>query len=78
MCFLGTKSHSAEIRVHKRKSNHQESICEYLSKKKRPKKKFGDSPEVLLKFDDIRVFQLMKDETTLTMTVHVIPHGNYC
>ena len=39
-CFLDVKSHGAEVRVHKRKSNHQRFICEYF-KKKLKNKKFG-------------------------------------
>ena len=40
-CFLGAKSHGAEVMVYKRKSNHQGSICEYFSKKGLKNKKFG-------------------------------------
>ena len=40
-CFLGAKSHGVEVMVHKQKSNHQESICEYFSKKGLKNKKFG-------------------------------------
>jgi len=36
-CFLGAKSHGAEVRVHKQKSNLQESIYEYFSKKRAKK-----------------------------------------
>jgi len=32
-CFLDAKSHGAEVRVHKRKSNYQGSICEYFKKR---------------------------------------------
>ena len=31
-CFLGAKSHGAEVKVHKRKSNYMGSIYEYFSK----------------------------------------------